>query len=90
MWQEDTAKKKKKDSVLSNKRNEKTRDFRCAVLSHSAVSNSLRSHGPVACQAPLFMGFPRQECWRGLPFLTPGDLSNAGIEPMSPILQMDS
>ena len=44
----------------------------------------------VACQAPLFMGFSRQECWSGLPFPTPGDLSNPGIEPTSPILQVDS
>ena len=37
----------------------------------------------VACQAPLFMGFPRQEYWSGLPFPSPGDLSNPGIEPSS-------
>ena len=29
---------------------------------------------PIACQAPLFMGFPRQEYWSGLPFPSPGDL----------------
>ena len=34
--------------------------------------------------APLFMGFPRQEYWSGLPFLLPGDLPNPGIEPTSP------
>jgi len=28
------------------------------------------------------MGFPRQEYWNGLPFLTPGDLPNPGIHPM--------
>ena len=33
--------------------------------------------------APLFMEFSRQEYWRGLPFPTPGNLPNAGIEPMS-------
>ena len=38
----------------------------------------------VACQAPLSMGFPRQEYWSGLPFPSPGDLLNPGIEPMSP------
>ena len=37
----------------------------------------------VACQGPLFMGFPRQECWSGLPFPSPGDLYNPGIEPES-------
>ena len=38
----------------------------------------------VARQAPLSMGFPRQEYWSGLPFLSPGDLPNPGIEPMAP------
>ena len=37
----------------------------------------------VACQAPLSMGFSRQEYWNGLPFLPPGDLPNPGIEPES-------
>ena len=41
-------------------------------------------------QAPLSMGFPRQEYWNGLPFPSPGDLPNPGIEPMSPTLQADS
>ena len=35
----------------------------------------------VACQAPLSMGFPRQEYWSGLPFPSSGDLPNPGIEP---------
>ena len=35
----------------------------------------------VACRAPLSMGFSRQEHWSGLPFPSPGDLSNPGIEP---------
>ena len=38
-----------------------------------------------AHQAPLSMGFHRQEYWRVLPFTTLGDLSNPGIEPMSPV-----
>ena len=33
----------------------------------------------VGCQAPLSMGFPRQEYWRGVPFPTPGDLPDPGI-----------
>ena len=40
----------------------------------SVMSNSLWLHEP--CQVPLFMGFPRQECWSGLPFPPPGDLPN--------------
>ena len=44
----------------------------------------------VAHQAPLSMGFSRQEYWSGLPFPSPGDLPNPGIEPRSPTLQADS
>ena len=40
----------------------------------------------VSCQAPLSMGFPRQESWNGLSFPSPGDLPNTGIEPTSPAL----
>ena len=38
----------------------------------------------VAYQAPLPMGFPRQEYWSGLPFYSTGDLPKPGIEPRSP------
>ena len=44
----------------------------------------------VAPQAPLFMGFPRQEYWSGLPFPSPGDLPYPGIELGSLALQADS
>ena len=44
----------------------------------------------VAHQTPLFMGFFRQEYCSGLPFLSPGDLPDPGIEPVSPALQVDS
>ena len=37
----------------------------------------------VAHQAPLSMGFSRQEYWSGLPYPPPGDLPNPGIEPVS-------
>ena len=43
----------------------------------------------VAHQAPLSMGFPRQEYWSGLPFPPPGDLPNPGIKPGAPALQVD-
>ena len=39
----------------------------------------------VACQAPLSMGFPRQEYWSGLPLPSPRDLPDPGIEPDSPV-----
>ena len=40
----------------------------------------------VACQAPLSMGFSRQEYWSGLPFPPPGDIPDPGIDPKSPAL----
>ena len=43
----------------------------------------------VAHQAPLSMGFFRQEYWNGLPFPSPGDLSDPGIQPGSPALHAD-
>ena len=43
-----------------------------------------------AHQVPLSMGFSRQEYWSGLPFPSPGDLPNLGIEPGSPALQADA
>ena len=44
----------------------------------------------VAHQAPLSMGFSRQEYWSGLPFPSPDDLPDPGIEPMSLAWQADS
>ena len=50
------------------------------VLSHVQLFVTLWS---AACQAPLSMGFPRQEYWSGLPCPPPGDLPDPGIEPAS-------
>ena len=44
----------------------------------------------VAHQAPLSTGFSRQDYWSGLPFPSPGDLPDPGIEPRSPALQADA
>ena len=44
----------------------------------------------VACQAPTSLGFSRKEYWSGLPFPSPGDLPDPGIEPGSPTLEADS
>ena len=52
--------------------------FGCEVASDSC------DPGTAACQAPLSMGFPRQEHWSGLLFPFPEDLPNPGIEPGSP------
>ena len=43
-----------------------------------------------AHQAPPSLGFSRQEYWNGLPFPSPGDLPDPGIEAVSPALQADS
>ena len=44
----------------------------------------------VGHQTPASMGFPRQQYWSGLPFPSPGDLPDPGIEPRSPALQADA
>ena len=44
----------------------------------------------VACQAPLSIGFPRQEYWSRLPFPSPGYLPDPVIEPRFPALEADS
>ena len=54
------------------------------------MSDSFVMPWTVAYQAPLSMGFPRQEYWSGLPFPPPGDLPDPEIKPRSPILQADS
>ena len=53
------------------------------VHAFSVMSDSFGTPWTVAHQAPLSMGFPRQEYWSGLPFPTPGNLPSLRIEPMS-------
>ena len=60
-----------------------------AVFSQSVVSDSA-TPWTVTRQAPLSMGFSRQEYWGGLPCPPPGDLSNPGIEPRAHALQVGS
>ena len=60
------------------------------LFSCSVVSDSLPTPWTVAHQAPLSMGFLRQEYWSGLPFPSSGDLPNPGIEPGSPALWADT
>ena len=52
--------------------------------------NSVATPWTVACQALLSMGFPRQKYWSELPFSSPEDLPDLGIEPASPALKVDS
>ena len=60
------------------------------MLSCSVMSNSFATPQTVALQAPLSMGFSRQEYWSGLPFPSPGNLPDPGIKPTSPALQVGS
>ena len=60
------------------------------LFSSSVVSDSFVTTWTIAHQAPLSMGFPRQEYWSRLPFPSPEDLPDPGIEPASPALQVDS
>jgi len=60
------------------------------MLSHFSCVRLFVTLWTVAHQAPLSMGFSRQEYWSGLPFLSLGDLSDPGIEPTPPALQVDS
>ena len=49
------------------------------------MSDSFATPRTVACQAPLSMGFPRQEYWSGLPIPPTGDLPDPGIKPTTPV-----
>ena len=51
------------------------------------MSNPFVTPWTILHQSPLSMEFSRQEYWSGYPFPAPGDLSNPGIDPMSPSLQ---
>ena len=59
----------------------------CHVLSHVQLFATPWS---ASCQAPLSIGFSREEFWSGLPFPPPGESSHPGIEFVSPALHMDS
>ena len=63
------------------------------MLSHFSRVRLFATLWTVAHQAPLSMGFSRQEYWIGLPYPPPGAIPNPGIEPespASPALQVDS
>ena len=53
------------------------------MLSHFSCVQLFAAPWTVARQAPLFMGFARQEYWSGLPCPPPGDIPNPGIKPVS-------
>ena len=55
------------------------------MLSRSALSDSLQPHGLYSPPGSSLVEFTRQEYWNGLPYPTPGDLPDSGIEPSSPV-----
>ena len=59
-----------------------------SLVTHSCLTRA--TPWTVALQAPMSMGFSRQEYYSGMPFPSPGDLLNPGIEPSSLALQADS
>ena len=78
---------------MDRKKSLKTKQtYSCAVLSHFSHVQLFVTLSTIACQAPLSMGFSRQEYWSGLPCPPPGNLPNPATEPMSsvsPALQVD-
>ena len=56
------------------------------IVGRQVVSNFFANPWTVARQAPLSMKFSRQECWNWLPFASPEDVPDPGIEPVSPAL----
>ena len=60
------------------------------VLSHFSHVQHFETPRTVACQAPLSMGFSRQEYWSGFPCPAPGDIPDPGMDTKSPALQADS
>ena len=61
-----------------------------SVVAQLCPTDSLLTPWTVVYQASLSMGFSRQEYWSGLPFPSPGDLPDPGIEPRSSALQADA
>ena len=70
-----------------------------SILENISCAATAKSHQsfPTLCnpidgthQAPQIMGFSRQQYWSGLPFPSPGDLPNPGIEPGSPALEAEA
>ena len=79
------------DSLPAEQPGKPTKSIQVQIYLSVSKDNSLQPDGLyVAYLAPPSMGFSRQECWSGLPFPSPGDLPDPGIEPGSPALQADA
>ena len=72
-------------SEVSPRRDEAypSNEHACCVLSHFSSVQPFVTSWTVVLQAPLSMGFPRQEYWSGLPCPPPGELPDSEIAPMS-------
>ena len=96
VWRNKAVRDKKADScslckyitilTLYYSCNSRVSDSCCLVRLLSCV-RLFATPWTIAYQAPPSMGFSRQEYWSGLPFPSPGDLPNPGIEPRSPALR---
>ena len=62
----------------------KTSIHDCCLITKSCPTPFVTPMDYIALQAPVSVGFPRQEYWSGLPFPSPGDLPDPGTEPLSP------
>ena len=60
-----------------------------ACVRHSVMSNCFATAWTVAHQSPQSMEFSRQEYWSGLPFPSPLDFTDPGMEPRTPALQSE-
>ena len=67
---------------LATKQQQRVYDFSSVAQSYLTLCNSM----DCSRQAPLSMGFSRQEYWSGLPFAPPGDLPDPRMEPGSPAM----
>ena len=79
--------KYQRQSLAKEVNPEKLQCLHAYLLSHVRLFATL---GTIVHQAPLSMGFSRQESWSGLPFPSLRDLPHPGIEPRSPALQADT
>ena len=75
----------KPTGVLLAQFSEKKKNIHVCMFSRSLMSESFATLWTVVGQAPLSMGFSRQEYWSGLPFPTPENLPDPGIKPPSPM-----
>ena len=70
--------------------NEVTQLCQNEVTQSCPTQSEVTTPWTIAYQAPSSVGFSRQEYWSGLPFPSPGDLPDPGIEPRSPALEADA